>query len=122
MSSISSFPWSELPEELKLHCLSYLPPTKQCEFRGVCKEWSDFFSVLWKPIFREFHPSVDRITYKNTEVTQTEVLADIHTKQKDVDLILSLIENDSELEAVIGCPSMSLEQPKKCSISSAPCM
>ncbi len=103
---------SDIPAEIRAMYLSHLSLSEQCKARRVCKRWSEILTeqVIWKPVFRELNPFLDNLAYNNTKVTQTEVLADLQKHQKHVDLILSLIDTDPQLELIIDCSSMSLIQ------------
>ncbi len=111
MSSIPSLFGPEMPVELKQMFLYHLPLSQQCQARRVCKEWSNLLTaeVIWKPVFRELNPFLDSQTYQNTDVTQITILADLQANQKKVDLIVSLIESDSQLHSIIGSSCVSLE-------------
>ena len=105
MSSIRApFVGPRMPSELKVMFLSYLPLSEQCKARRVCKEWLHLLPdrVIWKPIYKELHPFIDRLTYKNTEVTKKTVLADLEAHQETVERILALIDDDSQLASIIG--------------------
>ncbi len=103
-----------MPNELKVACLSWLSIPELVKAGLVCNDWLQLSkqNLLWNPILREIDPLNHRL-FTNDKDIKTSALDVLRNHQRIVNLIISHIENDSQLASVIGTSSVSLEHLKK---------
>ncbi len=103
-----------MPNELKVACFSWLPLHELVKAGLVCDDWFQLSkdNLLWNPILQQLDPFANRL-FTNDNDTKTSALNVLRNHQRIVNLIISHVENDSQLASVIGIPSVSLEDLKK---------
>ncbi|GEM_PF-4328254 len=105
---ISPLVCNYVPTDVKLKYLSYLGVDELCKSGQVCQEWFLLSrdKVFWVPIYKELNPYSQREFVIEGGNLGSEVLGDLQKNQKNVNLILSLCDQDTALSFLIDGTSL----------------